>query len=396
MTADVRWRNPDWYAELHRRARNYYIARLQRSNSQEQQRILFDYVFLHRDNPVVRPYFEWQESGRVFADLMCPGDEAELQAMVARHEGDESARIAAHWLARQPQGVRVFRQTRQQSSGFMAMVALHQASPEDREVDPSAQAAWRFLQQHAPLRTGEGATLFRFWMDDNLYQAVSPTQSRVFITAVQHYLTTPGLAYTLFPCADPEFWAAVFAYADLTRIPEADFEVGGRRYGMYGHDWRATPPMTWLALLADRETGVSSMVAPPPPSEQLIVLSHDDFASAVHGALRDFNRVDALRANPLTRSRLVADRVGLNADHAKRVAALQSIVKDAAQLLQSSPRDSKLYRALQTTYFQPAATQEQAAEWLDLPFSTYRRHLKAGITRILDMLWQQEIGGKEL
>jgi len=29
LTADLRWRNPDWYAELHRRARIYYTTRLQ-------------------------------------------------------------------------------------------------------------------------------------------------------------------------------------------------------------------------------------------------------------------------------------------------------------------------------------------------------------------------------
>jgi hypothetical protein len=230
-------------------------------------------------------------------------------------------------------------------------------------------------------------------MDRDTYQAVSSTQSRVFINAVQHYLITPGLAYTLFTCAEPDFWSAVFAYADLARTSEADFEVGGRRYGVYGHDWRTAPPMVWLAVLADREIGISSESAPPPLTESLIVLSESDFTAAVHEALRDFIRPDGLRGNPLLRSRLVADRVGLNADGSKRVAALLAVVKETAESLQSSPRDAKLYRALQHTYFQPAPTQEQAAERLDLPFSTYRRHLKAGITRVTEVLWQHEIGG---
>ena len=38
-------------------------------------------------------------------------------------------------------------------------------------------------------------------------------------------------------------------------------------------------------------------------------------------------------------------------------------------------------------------TQEQAAELLDLPFSTYRRHLKTGMEQLTQMLWQREIGG---
>jgi len=49
LTADLRWRNPDWYAELHRRARIYYTTRLQQTHAQEQHRVLFDYIFLHRN-----------------------------------------------------------------------------------------------------------------------------------------------------------------------------------------------------------------------------------------------------------------------------------------------------------------------------------------------------------
>ncbi|HEY5574249.1 MAG TPA: hypothetical protein VIK64_14605, partial [Anaerolineales bacterium] len=60
----------------------------------------------------------------------------------------------------------------------------------------------------------------------------------------------------------------------------------------------------------------------------------------------------------------------------------------------ASPRSEKYYRALERTYFHPAPTQEAAAELLDLPFSTYRRHLKAGIEHVIDALWQQEIGQK--
>jgi hypothetical protein len=48
-----------------------------------------------------------------------------------------------------------------------------------------------------------------------------------------------------------------------------------------------------------------------------------------------------------------------------------------------------------TSPFQPVSTQEQAAGLLDLPFSTCRRHLQAGLTRIGDALWRQEIGKLE-
>jgi len=390
LIADLRWRNPDWYAELHRRARTYYTARLQQTHSQEQHRVLFDYIFLHRDNPAVRPRFTWHENSSLLTDTMRESDKTVLVRMVAEHEGEESALLAAHWLARQPQNAVVFRDSQQQPVGFVLMVALHQAKVEDLKADPGAIAAWHYLQNHTPLRQNEGATLFRFWMAQDTYQAVSPTQSLIFINFVQHHRTTARLAFTFFPCAEPDFWAAMFAYADLARLPEADFEVGGRRYGVYGHDWRVVSPTVWQELLAQREIAASAQaIAPSQVSEPLLVLSQPEFVEAVQDALRNFSRPNALSNNPLVRSRLVVEKV---VESVEKIAALQALVKEAAESLQSSPRDGKLYRALDLTYFHPAPTQEQAAELLNLPFSTYRRHLKAGVTQVADILWQQEIG----
>jgi hypothetical protein len=72
---------------------------------------------------------------------------------------------------------------------------------------------------------------------------------------------------------------------------------------------------------------------------------------------------------------------------------LKSLIAESIQSLQASPREAKCYRALQHTYLHPAPSQEQAAELLDVPFSTFRRHLTTGIRRVVDTLWQWEIGG---
>jgi hypothetical protein len=248
----------------------------------------------------------------------------------------------------------------------------------------------RFLQRTSPLRSGEVATYFRFWMAREGHQAISPVQSQIFINMVRHYLTTPGLAYTFLPCVDPDFWAPLFAYADLARMPELDFVVGGKKYGLYGHDWRAVPPMNWLALMGEREVGAAP-IAPPAPVERLIVLDPSDFGVAVQQALKEITRPMALRQSPLLRSRLVVDQVGQQADENERISALRNILRTAADSLQHSPRDMKFYRVLHHTYLQPAPTQEVAAELLDLPFSTYRRHLKTAVERLTELLWNQEL-----
>jgi len=118
-----------------------------------------------------------------------------------------------------------------------------------------------------------------------------------------------------------------------------------------------------------------------------------------------------LMSNLLLRSRMVTERLGpdtstsastlpavaaqrlsASPQPAARVDALRALLNDSASALQANPRDEKLFRALDRTYFHPAPTQEAAAELLDLPFSTYRRHLTAGIQRLTEMLWHKEIG----
>lgn len=390
LAADVRWRNPDWYAELHKRARNYYHAHLATTTGSTQQRLLFDLIFLHRDNPVVRPFLEWQASGSLNPEPLRDADRAALIQIVQQHEGQDSAHIAAHWFTRAAAATQLLRRADGTPAGFLMLVKLHELTPADLEVDPVAHKTWAFLQRK-PLRPGETATLFRFWMDADTYQAVSPTQSLIFVNVVRHYLTTSGLAYTFFPVADANFWAPMLGYANIVRLPELDFEANGRTYGMYGHDWRSEPPAAWLTILAEREVAAPG-AAPPPPTESIIVLSETEFAAAVRDALRDYAQPDLMAGNPLLRSRLVIDRAGVNAESGQRIATLQAIIKTAVETWQSSPRDARLYRAVLHTYLKPAPTQEQAAERLDLPFSTYRRHLKAGITRLTEALWQQEIG----
>jgi hypothetical protein len=398
LTADLRWRNPDWYAELHRRARAYYSERLSQTQGLHQRRILLDFVFLHRDNLVLRPYFEsffeGHEASALWLDRMTTADWPALLEMVRRYEGKGSAALAEYWFARQPQGVVVVRDAQQQAQGFLLTVALHEATPEELAADPATQAAWLTLRRQHPLRSGELALYFRFWVDRENYQEMSPVQSRLFLLCLQTYLTTPGLACTFFACADPDFWLPIFTYADLARTPEADFTVEGRTYGVYHHDWRMVSPTAWLELMAEREVALGMVDLPTTgraPTAPLLVLSQPDFAEAVRGALRHLTRPSELQHNPLIRSRLVIDATGPEAPVADRAAALQGLVRSAVEQLHSSPKQTKLYRALYHTYLQPAATQELASELLDVPFSSYRRHLKAGVDEVVDLLWQHEL-----
>jgi len=390
LATDLRWRNPDWYVELHNRARKYYTDRLNQTSGLAQQRLMLDTVFLHRDNAVIRSFFDWQTTGSMIPYNLEETDIPALEKMVRQYEGEASAMVALQWFRKYPQNVTVWRDAEGAPLGFILSLPLHMLKDEDEKLDPAVNSTKKFLESHASLRANEVATLFRFWMARDTYQGISPIQSLIFIQVAKHYLTTPGLAITFFPCADPDFWAAILSYAELTRYPEADFEVGGKRYGIYGHDWRAMTPAMWIARLAEKEVGGTGQVTSPPAAEPVIFLSRDDFSNAVKQALQDYARPNALAGNPLLRSRLVSDATGRAPK--ERTEILKSKMRQAAEALRVHPRDEKLFQALEATYLHPAPTQEAAAELLDIPFSTYRRHLTSGIQRLTEILWRQEIG----
>jgi hypothetical protein len=387
LIADLRWRNRERYIDLHRRARNYYSTRIRDAG----QQVLFDYIFLHRDNPVIRPSFEWRQQSQLSVDHFRPSDLGAMLAAVERFENRASADLAAYWCKRQPKALHIFRDNSLQPVGFLMALALERTDETDRAQDPALQKAWDYLQTHAPLRSGEGATHFRFWMGHETYHSVSPIQSLITVQMVRHYLTTPKLAFSFFPVRNPEHWAAVFAYADLVRIPEADYTVEGIAYGVYSHDWRVVPPVAWLARLAEREIALAVPTPITTPAPTLVALSQPEFAQALRTALRDYTQTESLRNNPLLRSRLVIERTA--AQQQEAVPVLKDLLKEVVESLQSTPKQSKAYRALLYTYLQPMANQELVAERLDLPFSTYRRHLSTGLTQIQTLLWQRELQG---
>lgn len=399
LSSDLKWRNPDQYKLLHQTARTYYNARLKDASPDDQRNLLSDYIYLHRDNPVVRPFFKrlqstWKGDTSTVSLSVHPytkEDEESVVNIVLDHEGEESASMARHWLQRQPRHVLLYRDQHGAIQGLLFQLALHEATDDELKADPIAWKAWHYVKQSAPLRPGEGVTLFRFWMDASSYQRISKVQSLIFVSMVRHYLTTPQLAFSLLPISRPFFWKLIFNYADLHRIKELNFKVNKASYGVYGHDWRSRPPAAWLDLLASREVWTSFEPDEEEETRPVIVLSEESFTEAVRDALRCFNQPLQLKQNPLIDSRIVGERVDTDAGNEDRVIALIELLNESMERLAQDPKRDKAYRAVDRTYIHPAGSQELAAERLGIPYSTFRRHLSQGVSDIVEGLWQQEI-----
>jgi hypothetical protein len=273
--------------------------------------------------------------------------------------------------------------------GFLALLDLTSAAEEDRLADPGTRAAWGHIQREGGLRAGQRVTQARFVIDSESYQGPSPTLNTAPVVTLQLYLSTPDLAWDFLTLAEPDRWNDYFAMADMGRVDGADFTVGGRRYGIFGHDFRALPLGPWMDLWAERALAQDPSVAPR-GSVGPLVLSQPDFADAVRQGLKDLARPDLLARNPLLRTRLLADAAAGDRPDA---AALDRVLRSAVATLAQHPRDDKQHRAVEQTYLRRTTTQEGAAARLGLPFSTYRRHLSQGVARIVAWCWERDVYG---
>ena len=121
------------------------------------------------------------------------------------------------------------------------------------------------------------------------------------------------------------------------------------------------------------------------------MLPRSEFESAVKDALRHYTQADLLAGNALLHARLITRSTGGGATPQ----VLRALLAETAKTLFAGERDQRLYRILDLTYLNPAPKQEAAADRLGLSFSTYRRHLTAGVDRLIEWLWQQEQGAPE-
>ncbi|MFD6396526.1 ATP-binding protein [Nocardia sp. NPDC060249] len=386
LDADLRWRDPESYLDVHRRVRAHLIEVLD-ATAQQNRWPVADLVFLHRHNPSISAYWDWSTFGRAFPDRYRAEYRESILAMTKRHQGPEQAELVDFWLARQPEQFVVVRASGSAPIGYFCRLALHDATEAELAADPGTHAMWDYATRYGRPRPGEPVHAGRFLVDAELNQLASPTINVVTACSTQFWLSRPDLTWDFIGAFEAsDAWEPFMAHINFHRAHDAEYEVGGRRYAVYAHDWRRVGIPEWLDLTSDRVVGgVSARPARPAPE---LVLSQPEFADAVRCALRGMGRGGGLERNPLLRSKVVADRPGPATG-----AALRDLLVTIVESVREDARGEKLYRVLDRTYLRPAPTQERAAELLGLPFSTYRRHLTQGIERVIAEMWHIELYG---
>jgi DNA-binding winged helix-turn-helix (wHTH) protein len=257
LYADFRSRDPDAAYRVTERVLGSLYERLDRARGLAQQRAWFDIIFIQRNNAALRPVFEWASFGTAYAETATAAERTSILEMVERHEGHASAAIAGYWLARQPDAFRAVRRVGGGMIGFLALLTLDTITPEDAEADPAIAQAALYAQRHGPPRAGELITYGRFWMDAERHQAITPVFGVVAAISSQSWMG-PRVSWSFVAMAHPDLMEPMFTEIRIWRVRDADFEVGGRRYGVFAHDWRVEDAQAWLRLKAERAVRIES------------------------------------------------------------------------------------------------------------------------------------------
>ncbi len=386
LEADLRWRDPEGFADMHRTVHQHVLERVRTAPEQQMLPATSALLYLYRREASAN-FRKWREGGLVEDAPYQEGDRGRVLELAEIAEGAQSAAICRFWLDRQPEGFRVYRAT--QTGEIVAFFAwLRLREPLDPGLDPVVEAAWAHARSTAPLRPGEHMALARFSVHPPLYQRTSAPTDLMHWRVLGEIFRADRLAWTFVVMRDNGYWDDYLSYFGMPPAPGRP-RVGSHAYALFSNDWRAQPVGSWLEARSNATLSGNPGTRTPSRTrehEELVVLSRPEFDTAVRDALRAIRRPETLADNPLNRSRLVTGSGTPLAD----------LLTAAVDTLREGRSGDKHHRALSATYLARTPSQEAAAERLGLPFSTYRRHLTTGIDRITDLLWRSELNGTKI
>ena len=387
IDADHRRRDPGGYGNMHARLREPIIERLRTNVGAEQYRAAMDLSWLHRFSSVMGSVIDWDGARSLAPAGSTDADIPNVVEATRRFQGDAAAELIGEWIRRQPRDFAIVWASPTHALGYVASLVVTGREADDPLVraDPRMAVLIDAARARRPLRPDDRLELC-LWLSYETHVDPSAMASQLSIANVRSWFGTPGLDWggMAIP-ARLDTWGPMMAYLD--HHPIGEVAVGETSYAMFLHDWRTVTPTAFLDMMGSREiTSEASDAALAPPRE-VLAMSHEAFVAAAKQALRELSIDDALVANPLSRCRVALEAPGTEGIGVRRA------VQWAAHALTRSGKDEVLHAALKLTYLDPVRTQEEAAELLGLPFSTFRRHLTQAVERVIAWLWERDLHG---
>ncbi len=253
LKANLSWRNPTRYTELHQRAFNFCAETLRANPGSHQiAEIARDVVSLFSNGPLYGQLAVrtdgWPEAGT----------EADYPAVCETlrwFKMPETEEALLGWFERQPDGLQVFRLKADLNAGFMFCVTIDPewcGDPDLAPPDPALRALLPNIPAESFQNEGDVVLFVRLWRGGRVdNQSQSPAVPLVMSGHVRLFFT-PGLTQSYIVHENPEQWDPIQEYSFFGRVAGSEFEMDGRRFAAYGHNWREQPAIDYLVALADR------------------------------------------------------------------------------------------------------------------------------------------------
>lgn len=385
LVASLAWRNPERHARVRRKIYRHLVGRVSQARGADLEHLLAGLLSLLWGRPELEPVISWEWLDFAHFLPACSDDVPPMFRAVEAREGPAMADIVRQWYVAAPEAFRVGLAGSRPIAFVMATPFGH--APAGEPPDPLLAAARRWLVAEAPLRNQELALLVRW--STPLFARPEPCRaSTACIREVARVLVThPGLAVGFFANDQPERWAPAMRTIGGTYVGPVELGGDAGTVGLFAVDWRPMVASSWLGTLNQPARHADGAME----AEHALILNESTFLQAVRDAVRAFADPGALRTSPLMRAHLVLRSAHDPSSYDSRTEALRARILDAADVLRTSPRHEHLYELLRRTSLQPtAATQQDIACSLELPFGTYRRHLARATDVVAQALWFQE------
>lgn len=366
---ESQWRDPERYVDLHRALWHALGRRLEESAEENAPALAGELVYLHRYSaPHGLPGFA-HDRRIITAQPYRPADRAAVLELAAREQGEKYAARVSYWLRHRPEDFALQFCPSGRLLSFIGWLRLGGRSEvAEAARDPVVDAVLTHLDESDACGAAEYIAIARFQSPapdpDHFTTGDELLTSRMLAEPARHRST---LAATYLVLPDPVTHAQLLARFDYELV--ATVEVDGEPLGVLCHDWKEVP----LDAHLERSLPPVGEIPIAPPEDAIAVPTLDIVEESIKQALRDWHDEAALAVNPLA---------GLDGVH-----GLRDRILTAVEALNTDPRRVRLHRVVAETYLRRPMTQEGAAAYLGLPFSTYRRHLKTAIQEIAERTW---------
>lgn len=379
---DFRWRDPSGYRALHLELARRLLASVgdPSGSEAERERHFLDLLYLRRVSASARQVYDFDTLGSGWAEVPHASERERVAALVEAHEGPTGGRIARFWFDQQRDAFTVLRAPLGEPVVASLHLVLRAIPPEARRLDPAFEQIQRYLEARE-LRDGDRIVVSRFLTGVPGEPGGRLRHHRPLFL----WLTTPQLAFAFTALSDGARWAPPLLQAG--HRAEAEFSVDGHTAPILVGDYRARTPADWAIELLARDLDGSPSARSDSPDERRPGLDRQALRAGLRLALESFTRSDQLQHSPLLLSRWARARSGAAAPSAS---LLRKLILEAVATMKEDPRDAKLARALDAAFLHPAPSRELAAERIDVPFSTFRRHVSRGLERLEEIVWAAE------